>query len=115
MILKTPWLPSGAAALTPFNWLILVKPAYVNDTALLAHEQTHISQRNRIPVLGTLVWWARYALSKQWRMQYEVEAYKVQIAAPNGISLVGAAYALATMYRLDISFDQALAALTEEE
>lgn len=115
MILKTPWLPSGAAAMTPFNWLILVKPAYINDAALIAHEQTHIAQRKRIPFAGTLVWWARYALSKQWRMQYEIEAYRVQIASPGGISLVSAAYCLSTMYRLDISFDRTLAALTEEE
>ena len=69
---------------------------------LLKHEQTH---QRQMADDGVFVFWFRYLFQPKWRQHYEIEAYKVQIAA--GASLDGCASLLSSMYFLDINFYQA--------
>lgn len=92
----------GAQAMTLTPRLILLHPARANDAALIAHEQKHAEQMR---AAGTLTWWARYLLSRDFRRQQEVEAYRVQIE--RGASLEGCARNLATLYSLGIDLPTA--------
>lgn len=90
------------AGFTPFPWLMFIKKKYKDDISLLKHEQTHQQQMRED---WTIVFWMRYLFSRNWRMHYEVEAYKVQMA--NGASLNSCAYNLSKLYFLSITFEQA--------
>ena len=91
-----------AAGFTPFPWLMFIRADSKGSVSLHKHEETHQQQMRDD---GILLFWFRYLFSKQWRLQYEVEAYKVQIAA--GAPLEGCADYLSRMYYLDITIDQA--------
>jgi hypothetical protein len=43
---------------------------------LLAHEKVHVKQQHN-KLLGTM-WWIYYALSKKFRLEQEIEAFKEQ-------------------------------------
>lgn len=138
MIVRTHLLPRGADAMTlgPF---ILIRPQCSDDRALIAHEQLHQGEQlfwqacwyvllamaalcwlglaGRMPspwclLLAVLVWpwWLAYLLIPRFRLAAEVRGYRRQLAL-GGISLPLAAHYLATLYRLDISYSQALALL----
>ena len=100
MIIYTKLLPVGG--FTPLPNLMFIKEQYRNDKPLHLHEQTHQEQMRRD---GLLTFWFRYALSKKHRQAYEVEAYKVQIAA--GASLESCANHLVNMYYLGITIEEA--------
>jgi len=106
-ILYPSWLPVGGITLC--QSLILINAKYKDDTPLLRHEQTHVAQMQRV---GTLTFWWRYLTCKAFRMQAEVEAYRVQIV--NGASLEGCALNLARMYNLGITRDEAMNALEKK-
>jgi hypothetical protein len=57
------------------------------------------------------LWWLRYALSKSFRLEAEVRAYKRQIEV-GGISRLTAA-AMLLNYGLDITLEQALQLLED--
>jgi hypothetical protein len=83
-----------------------IRPQFINDVGLIAHENTHQQQFWRSPLLMGL----RYLLSRKWRQQYEVEAYRAQLACEsNGLDVF--AFDLATKYDLGISVAEARALL----
>lgn len=110
MEVRASRIPSwvGAQALTVSPSLILIVPERVNDQALIAHEETHCKQQAEF---GWLKWWAKYLLSREFRLEMELEAYVVQIQ--HGASLSGCAHNLSTGYWLGISFEQAANLLTQ--
>lgn len=81
---------------------MFIRADYKDDAPLIKHEQTHQQQMRND---GVLVFWAKYLFNRKCRQAYEVEAYKVQIAAGANIDLC-AGY-LASMYYLSITVDQA--------
>lgn len=87
----------GAQGMTLAPWLILIHPNRRGDKALLAHEGEHARQMRQV---GTFKWLALYLVNREFRMDQEVAAYKVQIQ--HGASLEGCARNLATLYRLDL-------------
>jgi len=91
-----------AAGFTPLPNLMFIKAQFKNSVALHKHEETHQMQMRRD---GLLKFWFRYLFSKKYRLNYEVEAYRVQIS--HGASLDGCAKHLAEMYFLGIDIDQA--------
>ena len=100
MILYPKYFP--VAGFTPLPWLMFIRESSSESLPLHKHEETHQQQMRDD---GILLFWFRYLFLKQWRLQYEVEAYKVQIAA--GAPLEGCADYLSRMYYLSITIDQA--------
>lgn len=90
-----------ADAFTVNTNLILIRPEFINNKALIAHEMTH--QRQMLHI-GVWKFWLKYLTSKDFRLAVEVEAYKVQIKA--GASIERAAENL-TKYWLDITNTEA--------
>lgn len=98
-------VPPGYAAIT-IGPVVFVRKQYRGNHALLAHEQVHVRQWRR----NKLRFWPRYLLSRKWRLAYELEAYRVQLALePSGLERF--ALALAHGYWLGISIEQARAML----
>lgn len=75
-IIPTPWL-FWAQAMTITPTLILIRPERENDAALIAHEKRHCEQMGET---GTARFWWRYATNREFRLQMELEAYRVQLA-----------------------------------
>lgn len=48
------------------------------DEALLAHEMVHQSQQNGLGEDGPAKWWDRFLKDPKWRLEQEIEAYRVQ-------------------------------------
>lgn len=59
------------------NWglITLIDKRYKSDKGLLEHERTHYKQFLKNPFMGLF-----YTLSERYRLQYEVEAYAVQLS-----------------------------------
>jgi hypothetical protein len=108
MLIKTSLLPSGFDAFTCWPF-IFIRPQSANNTGLIKHEMVHYREQGVL----SLVWLMKYFLSKQFRLQAEVRAYKVQIAC-GGIALLSAASML-LKYRLGITTEEAIKYLTEEK
>jgi len=100
MVFYTNFLvPSNSAAIT-IGFVILIRPEYINDIGLLKHEKVHVRQWKE----SFGMFWPRYLLSKRWRRDYEVEAYKEQLKySPNNIETFSKY--LSCNYRLGISKD----------
>lgn len=56
--------------------IVFIRPKYMCDMGLLAHEQTHVKQWIRTLGMHSFL----YLFSKSYRLKAEVEAYKVQLA-----------------------------------
>ena len=135
MILATNFVPRGADAIT-LGPVILMRPGAVGDTALIAHERVHQSEQlftqavywmalfaalaaahveSAWWLLAFMVppWWVAYLLVPSFRLQAELRGYRRQIAL-RGISTTLAAHYLATLYRLDLSFSDALRLLEQD-
>lgn len=135
MIVATRLVPAGFDAIT-LGPVILVRPGAVGDTALLAHERVHQSEQlfaqavYWVALFALLAaahaesawwlllfavspWWVAYLLVPRFRLQAELRAYARQIAL-RGISKTLAAHYLSTLYRLDLTFSQALELLEEQ-
>lgn len=95
-----------AAACTINQQLILVHPRWEGDKALIEHEIEHTKQ---MLLVGTWTFWFKYITSRSFRLDVEVDAYKVQIK--HGAPLIRCAYNLCTHYWLGISQEQATALL----
>jgi hypothetical protein len=106
MIIKTTLIkkPFQAISIWP---VILVLPDQANNVGLIEHEMVHYREQAWIAPL----WWLRYALSKSFRLEAEVRAYKRQIEV-GGISRLTAA-AMLLNYGLDITLEQALQLLED--
>jgi len=100
MVFYPPLLSRG---ITLMPALILIPQWAKSNAAYLAHEMVHVEQQRNA---GVLTFWWRYITSKAYRLAYEVEAYKAQIAA--GAALITCARHLATDYRLGITQAEAL-------
>ena len=57
-------------------WFIRIRPKYKDDKGILAHELEHVKQFWR---RGIYFHSLRYLLSKDYRLDCEVEAYKEQL------------------------------------
>jgi hypothetical protein len=92
----------GASAITiaPF---IFIAPSKADDKALVAHEMVHYKEQLKWLVIP---WWIAYLVSRTFRKNAEIRAYKVQIAL-GGISVQQAAYWMSTIYMLGISQQEA--------
>lgn len=101
----TNWfVPARFAAMT-YGPFIFIRPDRKGDVGLLEHEKVHVAQFWRNPLFGLA-----YLFLKKARFAYEVEAYRVQaVYHPEKIDAY--AQALATLYGLDVSQDEALTAL----
>jgi hypothetical protein len=99
------WFGADAVALTA--QLILLHPSRAGDQALIAHEREHCAQIERE---GLLLFWLMYLTSRQARLDYELDAYRVQIAsypeAERPARLEAAAKRLVADYRLNITIEQ---------
>jgi len=91
-----------SAGFTPLPNLMIIRKDSQHSVPLHKHEETHQEQMRRD---GVIKFWFRYLFSKKHRLNYEVEAYRAQIAA--GASLDSCAAYLAGMYYLGIDFEQA--------
>jgi hypothetical protein len=101
MIIKTTLIrkPFQAISIWP---VILVLPDQADNAGLIEHEMVHYREQAWISPL----WWLRYVLSRSFRLEAEVRAYKRQIEV-GGISRLTAA-AMLLNYGLDITLEQAL-------
>lgn len=88
--------------------IVLIRPGYKTDEGLLHHELTHVKQYWKNPLMG--LW---YRFSNPARLAYEAEAYKVQLAYYTDDKTLQFAKFLVEKYNLDITMDQAIAALAK--
>jgi hypothetical protein len=94
-------IPKGFAAIT-LGFIILIRPQHRGDSGLIAHERVHVRQWRE----SWGLFWPRYLLSRRWRRDYEVEAYREQLKhSPDSLDLF-AGY-LARNYRLGLCVDVA--------
>ena len=102
-------VPQGSAGCAR-GPVAFIRPEYRDDKGLLAHELEHVKQ-----------WWLTfglhsflYLLVPFYRLNSEVEAYKVQLKHSSGNERRFAEF-IAERYGLDISVAEALALLREYE
>lgn len=87
-----------------FGCIIQIRPERKADKGLLQHEMEHVKQWRKRWILHPIL----YRFSKQYRLQCEAAAYKVQVhtsESPDALAL--AAKSLAKNYRLNISEEEA--------
>ncbi len=102
-------IPARFAGFT-IGALVLIRPFYRDDAGLLVHELTHVKQFWRSLGLSLLL----YQLSKTWRLRFEVEAYRAQMACyPDDRSVLFAGF-LVTRYGLKITQDEAVQMLEQK-
>lgn len=89
-----------------FGPVVLVRPD--SSAALLVHEQTHVRQFWRYLGLNGLL----YEFSSNWRLRFELEAYRAQLAVAGPAAAQGMASSLASNYGLDITQEEAYRLLT---
>ena len=96
------FIPKGSAGCMRvfFIPLIFIRPQYKDDMGLLAHEKKHAEQawRHILPPIYAI----RYLLSESYRLESEVECYKVQLGF-NPYNLLKFAEFIANDYNIDIS------------
>jgi len=88
--------------------LIIINKKCKGDQALVAHEQTHVRQMQR-DGKWTMRW--RYVTSKNWRLAYELEAYRESVRVDPRPQLY--AKYLTDEYGLGLSYEDAVALLSE--
>lgn len=69
-----PWKVKGFAAKT-WWFFVLIRKDKMDDNALIKHEEVHISQTWRLPIIHN-IW---YNLSDRYRLKCELEAYAVHV------------------------------------
>jgi hypothetical protein len=103
-IIYTDRIKTGSAGRTN-TFVIRIRPAYKDDIGLLEHEKIHVSQFWRS--FGIHGFW--YLLSKSYRLDCEVEAYKKQLeyAEDREENRRWFANRISTKYGLDITEEDA--------
>jgi hypothetical protein len=102
-------MPTGVDGMCLHPRLVLLRPARKDDAVLMAHELVHAKQMKED---GWFRWLFRYA-TKAGRLAYEVPAYQESYRLnPNGLHRY--ANALATLYRLDLTYAQAKELISKE-
>jgi len=109
-VFKVNFLPNTNDGLC-LGFLIFIKSTNWNDSALLEHELVHSKQFYKSCGVFLILW----CISKKWRYKYELEAYREQLQYIDSMHAeraeqVFATY-LSTIYRLPITYEQALADL----
>lgn len=99
------FIPEGFAG-WHFGPLIFIRPEYLGDVGLFAHERTHVRQFWRRPFTHMI----RYRWQRSYRLACEVEAYRVQLAHNPQHAALYAGF-IATRYGLKVSPARALAML----
>jgi hypothetical protein len=99
------FIPARFAA-TTYGPFVFIRPTHKDDVGLRMHELTHVKQFWKNPLFGLT-----YYFSKDARLKYEAEAYKIQLTycTPDKKELF--AQFLCKNYKLNITHEQALAAL----
>ena len=100
MIIKTNLIPKNFDAFTCWPF-IFIRPNCINNKGLINHEMVHYNEQGFL----SLYWIAKYFLSKKFRLEAEVRAYKTQMNL-GGITLHHAANML-TKYNLGIDINKA--------
>jgi hypothetical protein len=103
----TTLLNGGAIQAVAFHPWVFIRPSRVADVALIEHERVHLDEQE---AAGTVWWWAKYLLSRQFRQDAEVRAYRRQMEL-GGITVERAAHMLVTHYRLNIDLPTAIGLL----
>lgn len=107
MIIYTNLIPKRFDGLA-IGFITLIRPSLKEDVGLHAHEEVHRKQFFKNIFFGV-----KYALSKNFRFKCEVEAYREQLKHSPGKEVVFATY-LVNNYGLDVTFTEAIFALTNE-
>lgn len=109
MIIYTNWFVPSRFGGVNYGPISFIRPRNRGDQGMVAHENTHQRQFWRsFGLMGIF-----YKLSKKRRYEYELEAYRNQLATKpeqdkEKLAVVYAGH-LATLYGLDVTVDQALA------
>lgn len=82
-------------------FVTLIRPQFKGVKFIVEHEKVHTRQVFRWLIFQPIF----YQLSKKWRLKFELEAYKVSVE--HGQSVNSAAWAIANLYGLDITKDEA--------
>lgn len=109
VIYNDAFVPEGYGGVTRLFFIFLKEKYKGTDEGILQHELTHVKQLYRSFGLFPYM----YLLSKKFRFDSEVEAYKVQASyyTDPQASYVWMARAIATKYKLNVTEEEALAAL----
>jgi hypothetical protein len=109
-VIVTNWMPKGVDGMCLHPRLILLRPARKDDAVLMAHELVHAEQMRRV---GWFRWVVGYLLAPMFRQDAEAEAYRESYRLnPSGLHRY--ANALATLYRLDLTYAQAKALIQRQ-
>lgn len=87
--------------------VIVINKSYWNKKPLIAHERCHQDQQRRD---GWITFYFRYFTSKEWRLKYELEAYRVWVKVePTDIHrIIGV---LVNSYGFNLTHEEAYKAL----
>lgn len=110
-VIYTNLMPKDVDGMCLHPRLILIRPARKDDTVLMAHELVHAKQMRRV---GWFRFWASYLTDAQFRTEAEAEAYRESYRL-NPAGLHRYANALATLYRLDLTYAQARELINGEQ
>lgn len=102
VIYTNRFIPKRFQAAT-YGPLILIRPQHKGDKGLLEHEKTHVKQWRRRKLTHA----ALYRMSRSYRLDCEVEAYKRQLQFQPG-SCLFCATALSQKYDLRITVTEAV-------
>jgi len=105
ILTTTRWIPARFDGYT-VGPVVLVRPG--TSAALLAHELTHARQFWRCWGLNGLL----YQVSRRWRLRFELEAYRAQLAVTGPLPALLLAGMLASNYDLDLTQEEAYRLLT---
>ena len=100
-IITSTFVPTGFDGITVWPFIFM----RYEDKVLTNHETVHYNEQAWI----TPIWWARYLLSKTFRVAAEVRAYKQSIAA--GMTVENAAQWL-MKYDSSLTLDECVKLLT---
>jgi hypothetical protein len=105
-VITSPWLPGRIVGLS-LGFAVVVRDDYAHDEPTLVHELVHCKQFFRS---GGLVHFLLYFLSRKYRLNTEIEAYRAEIDSCDAniatSRLEESASALAHGYRLKLSAAQ---------
>ena len=90
--------------------IILIRPTHKSNVGLVQHELTHVKQFYRNPLFG--IW---YLVSQTARLKYEAEAYREQLKYYSTDKTDEFANLLVNNYKLNITYEQAVNALSQHE
>jgi len=70
-------------------WKYIFMPEGTKEcpVALVVHESVHLKQQGSL--IGALIWWVKYIVSKKFRYSQELEAYQVQVKWFDDTQLAG--------------------------